>query len=525
MTAAGDARGSGPGVARLYQRVLAAIFLVAWLSLASQVRLLVGSRGLLPLGDLVDAARAEHALTFLTFPSWLAYAPGDGALTLGTYAGALLAVLGLLGVAPRATVAAQTFLYLGYTVACRSFLGFQWDNLLLECGLLATFLPTNRRAPIAHLLLRALLFKLYFESGVAKWQSPLHDWQDGSAMTYYYETAPLPTWLAFYAHHLPRAWHLFESRAVLVIELGVPFAVFGPRRARLATAAILTLFQLINAATANYGFFVYLALGLHVFLLDDGDVERARAWLSAIVLRGGVRRAFAAVALGARRLRARAPRSQRLLGTMVERWQRGWLGWRAAGRGAAVLGFVAWVGVSGTEAAFTFGEPGAGARTLIPILNLSQTFRLISTYHLFAAVTRERIEPELQVRTAATLAAADGDADAAFRPLAFRYKPGAVDRAPPFVAPHQPRVDFLLWFYGLAYQRRQPAYVSELLALLCEEPGAVAALFDPPPPDAPDAVRIVFWDYRFASPAEKRATGAWWTRRRIDATAPIACVK
>src|SRR5256885_8382782 len=44
----------------------------------------------------------------------------------------------------------------------------------------------------AHLLLRVLLFKLYFESGIAKWQSGLHDWHDGSAMTFYYETAPLP---------------------------------------------------------------------------------------------------------------------------------------------------------------------------------------------------------------------------------------------------------------------------------------------------------------------------------------------
>ena len=108
------------------------------------------------------------------------------------------------------------------------FLGFQWDNLLLECGLLAAFLPARRPAVSMHFLFRALLFKLYFESGIAKWQSPLHDWQDGSAMTFYYETAPLPTALAWYAHHLPRWWHQFESRATLVLELGVPFAAFRP---------------------------------------------------------------------------------------------------------------------------------------------------------------------------------------------------------------------------------------------------------------------------------------------------------
>ena len=69
---------------------------------------------------------------------------------------------------------------------------------------------------------------------MAKWQSPIGDWHDGSAMTYYYETAPLPTWLALYAHHLPAWWHHLESRLTLVLELVVPFAIFGPRRARLS---------------------------------------------------------------------------------------------------------------------------------------------------------------------------------------------------------------------------------------------------------------------------------------------------
>src|SRR5256885_10492323 len=98
----------------------------------------------------------------------------------------------------------------------------------------------------AHLLLRVLTFKLYFESGIAKWQSPLHDWHDGSAMTYYYETAPLPAALAFYAHHLPVWWHHLESRATLVLELVVPFAAFGPRPARLLALAALTRFQVVN---------------------------------------------------------------------------------------------------------------------------------------------------------------------------------------------------------------------------------------------------------------------------------------
>src|SRR5262249_35544629 len=144
--------------------------------------------------------------------------------------------------------------------------------------LLATLLPRGRRAPWAHFLFRVLLFKLYVESGIAKWGSYLHDWHDGSAMTFYYETAPLPARLAWNAHALPASWHHFESWFTLFFELVVPFGIFLPRRGRLATLLVLTVFQIVNLATANYGFFCYLALALHLFLLDDRDVIRARSW-------------------------------------------------------------------------------------------------------------------------------------------------------------------------------------------------------------------------------------------------------
>ena len=479
---------SGEVVARLFHRALAAVFLIAWLSLGRQVLLLVGRRGLLPLADFVAAAGAEHALSFGRFPSVLVWAPTDGMLLGGCVAGVVLSLLALFGVRPRLCAAAQTLWYLGYVTACRGFLGFQWDNLLLECGFLAAFLSVERPAPLARLLMRAVLFKLYFESGLAKWQSPLHDWQDGSAMTFYYETAPLPTALAWYAHHLPRWWHLFESRATLAIELVLPFAIFGPRRARLLSAALFTLFQIINAATANYGFFCYLATALHLFLLEDSDVRAL----------GGLFRRF-------RLFTPRPPAGEASSAS------------RSAARMhcvAARTGAAAWILLSLSEAWFTFGEPGPAGQPLLPLLQLSQTFRVVNTYHLFAAVTRERVEPEFQVQA---------HADGPWIPYHLHYKPGPTTRSPPFVAPHQPRADFLLWFYGLGWNRRPPSYVSELLARLCDEPRAMAALFDAPPPDAPVAVRVVFWDYHFSSPADKRSTGAWWTRRQIAEGPSLTC--
>jgi hypothetical protein len=466
--------------------LLALVSLVAWLSLGVQIRALVGSRGLLPLASFVEAARGAGVANWGRIPTIFVWTQSDGALVAGIVVGAALSVLAFFGVARRLCFALVGVLYLSYAVAGRAFLGFQWDNLLIESCALAAFLPATRPAPVAHFLFRALLFKLYFESGLAKWQSPLGDWQDGSAMTYYYETAPLPTALAYYAHHLPVWWHHLESWATLVLELVVPFAIFGPRRARLTAAVAFTAFQIINAATANYGFFCYLAAALHVFLLDDTDLAR---WARYVFPRAATPETTADA--------------------------------RALTRVAAGVGAIAYVGLSLAEAAFTFGggEPGPVLAAMAPLLERVETLRAVNTYHLFAAVTRERIEPEFQ-----TLAAGANERDeTAWTAHDLRHKPGALTRAPDFVAPHQPRLDFQLWFHGLAWQRGQPAYVHMLLERMCEDAAAVRPFFRDPLPARPRAVRVVYWQYHFTSAAEKRATGAWWRRERLGETTPVLC--
>ena len=487
--------GSGPAVATLFARCFALVSIIAWLSLGSQVHVLVGSRGLLPVADLVEAARAEPGLSWRDLPTLFWWFRSDAALSAGIAAGVALSLCALLGLARRVCFALSAVLYLSYVTVARDFLFFQWDSLLIESSLLAAFLPTlptSRAAPVAHLLFRLLLFKLYFESGIAKWTSYLHDWHDGSAMTYYYETAPLPTWLAWRAHHLPVWWHHFESRATLLLELIVPFGIFGPRPVRRFTAVAFTLFQIGNAATANYGFFCYLSVVLGVFLLDDADIERARARIA------GMGRVLA-------RLFPPRPQPPPAASTGV------------VGRSAAWAGAALFAIVSLADGCNTFGRP---TPALAPLVELAARLHAVNSYHLFASITRERIEPEFQTLAAGT---ADASPDTAWTPQHLWHKPGDVNRAPDFVAPHQPRVDFRLWFYGLGFQRRAPAYVTALLERLCGEPDAVQQLFRGPLPRNPAAVRIVYWQYWFTSPDEQRATGAWWRRARVATSRAVPC--
>jgi hypothetical protein len=374
-------------------------------------------------------------------------------------------------------------------------LAFQWDNLLLECGALSVFLPARHSSRWIHVLFRLLLFKLYFESGLAKLESPLGDWIDGSAMRFYYQTAPLPTALAYFCHALPAWWHRVESNLTLVWELCVPLLIWGPRRARRGAFAVFSCFQLINIATANYGFFSYLALFMGVFLLDDGDVWRARDFLAARL----PQRALYGLSLAAREARRARAVINRAPHWPVRRLR----GLRCA---LATIVTASWLSISIDGAVRLFARQAFTPLDIIA--DAAAPFRLVSDYHLFMQVTRQRIEPTFEAEVAGK-----------WSELALHYKAGPVWRAPPFVAPHQPRVDFLLWFYGLSFQSETPPYVASLLNHLCREPTAVQALFSSELPGAPQAVRIAFFEYAFTRPGSKD----WWTRTEVARTEAYPC--
>jgi lipase maturation factor 1 len=487
-------------VARTFHRALALIYGIAWLSLGAQVEVLIGSRGLLPIAPYLERAPRD----FVDFPTVFLWGAGDAALVGGIWVGLALAVLWLLGVAPRLMAALSALLYLSYATAAREFLWFQWDSMLIEAGILAAMLPRDREAPLAHLALRLLLFKVYFESGLAKWTSPVADWESGTAMVHYYETAPLPGPLAWTAHHLPLWWHYLESRAVLVLETALPFLFFLGRRPRRVAAVLFSGFMVADILTANYGFFCYLTLVLHLLLFDDRDLERSRDWLAARApaTLGRLRQCLARLPRPLGRLRQRLARLPRALAGLGPRLAR-------ARRPAAIALVIIYVSLSALEAAATiYGYRGADA-----IRRHHVRWRVFNSYHLFASVTVDRFEPIFETF--------DGQR---WTEHHLRYKPGAPGERPGQLLPHLPRVDFRLWFYGLSFvQARPPAYVSTLLERLCHDPDAVASLFARPLPAAPEAVRVSFQRYRFTTGAQRESTGAFWQREPFSALPPRPC--
>ena len=496
----------------LYLRLLGCVFLVAFASLLPQVSGLVGPRGLMPAGEFLDRTRAAlGAVAYWKLPTlaWLSTSERflEGLCAAGVVLGALLA----LGVAQRAVLALAWALYLSLVVAGQTFLGFQWDVLLLEAGLLSLVVapggvlprrPGDESRPWAPgiWLLRVLLFKLMFLSGATKLLSLDETWWNLTALDFHYFTQPLPAWTSWYAHNLP-AW--FQRVSVVVmfaVELIVPFLVFGPRLARAIAFGALVLFQLAIAATGNYGFFNLLTLVLCIPVLDDELILRR--------LPTSLRPALGGRAAGSDRTAPGRPAT--LEGSWMQRIAPGLLVLfvlalqaislgqelgRTAGRNPGKLGAVGrsldWAGAHGLD----WGEEHL-LRPLAPL-------RSCNGYGLFRVMSEVR--PELILE-----ASADGTR---WEPIELRYKPGDPSRAPSFVQPHMPRLDWQLWFAAL--DPRSYAFLLDRLERRIFEGSPpvreLIGLSAPPP----RYLRVVLYRYEFTTPAERRASGEWWKRERL----------
>jgi hypothetical protein len=471
----------------LFLRLLGVVYAVAFASLAVQVTGLVGSGGILPVRDFLARAHALYGgAAYRLFPTLCWLDAGDGMLRGLAWGGVALALLLVAGVAQVPVLLLLWMLYLSLSVAGQTFLWFQWDALLLETGLLAVlYAPggwrpslSRARAPsaAARWLVWWLVFRLMFLSGVTKLASGDPAWRHLTALDYHFWTQPLPPWTAWYAHRLPAWAHRAMTVVILAVELGAPWLIFVPDRrnaARRAACAALVLGQLGIAATGNYGFFNLLSVVLCLSLLDDAALGRVLPLrLTATGPEPRVRR----VVIGA-------------LAPVLA--------------GLAALAFA-------REIAQTL--PGAQGALDNPLLRAVAPLRSVNGYGLFRVMTTER--PEIVI---------EGSRDGvAWREYAFRWKPGDVTRRPRFVAPHQPRLDWQMWFAALDPDGARD-WLVPLLDRLLEGSPAVLALLGPSPfPGAPGApaappryVRLAYWRYRFTTPEERARTGAWWHREFV----------
>ena len=471
----------------VFLRVLGLIYVFAFFSLFVQVEGLIGTDGILPATETLQLVgeRIGGLSAFHQFPTVLWLWSTDTALLLLTATGAIAGAIGIIFPYTWVTWVAAWVLYLSFVTVGRTFLSFQWDALLLETGFLVIVqvllhargltAGTGRRpyafsaSPELHRAVgwtyRWLLFRLMFASGVVKLVSGDILWHDLTALTRHYETQPLPNMLAWYAHHLPESVHVASCVVMFAIELVVPFLFFAPTRLRNLAAVLTVALQTLIVLTGNYTFFNLLTIALCLWLIED------LSWPRRIHERfGSPLLSYGPNIL--RRFIVPAVCLNLLISSLLMTRQT-------------------------FSADVTFPDVVQGLHeAIVP-------FRLINSYGLFSIMTVDRPEIILE-------GSQDGTHWEAYE---FYYKPGDVKRPPPFVAPHQPRLDWQMWFAALGPIQSSPwffRFVSRLLE--GSEPVKRLLAVDPFPGASPRYLRAQIYDYRFTVPEERAETGYWWAR-------------
>jgi predicted DCC family thiol-disulfide oxidoreductase YuxK len=459
----------------LFLRLFGLIYLSAFVSFGVQAQGLIGSHGILPLAEMVDALRAQTGpeRCFL-MPMVFWWDASDFAIRSVCWVGAGLSLLLTFNLLPRLCLFLLYVLYLSLLYGGQTFMSYQWDTYLLEAGFLALVLSFARVPGIW--LLRWLLFRFMFMSGAVKLLSGDPNWRNLSALSYHFLTQPLPTPLAWYAAQLPVRVLQFATGATFFIELVLPFLIFCPRRLRFISACGILLLQSCILITGNYNWFNLQTMLLCLLLFDDAALQRI--WPRHLT----------------RVLPARMAQA-------------------APGRAAAII-----VGALGALIVFCSlvqmdvrfgGDPPVAAQSVEQFID---PLHIVSGYGLFAVMTTRRDEIVIE-----------GSNDGIeWREYEFRYKPGDLTRRPRWNIPHQPRLDWQMWFAALDDPQRLPWFSRFLAAVLKNEPAVMALLQKNPFPDKPPLyVRAQYYDYTYANGAQK-AKGLWWDRRLLGLYFPAA---
>jgi hypothetical protein len=415
----------------VFQRGLAAIYVVAFLVAANQFRALIGAHGLTPVPAYL------RQVSFRRAPSVFHLRYSDRFFAAVAWAGAGLSAAVAAGLADLVPLGAAMAmwallwaLYLSIVNVGQVWYGFGWESLLCEAGVLAVFLGNARTAPpvLVMWLLRWLLFRLEFGAGLIKLRGD-RCWRDLTCLYYHHETQPMPGPLSWYFHRLPRPLHKVEVVASHLTQLVVPFGLFAPQPYATVAAVVIIVTQLWLIASGNFSWLNWLAVIL---------AASVPSWPGA-------------------------PRPAHLAAPP------GWYG-------ALVVAFTVMIGALSYWPARNLVSPTQR-------MNASfNPFHLVNTYGAFGTVTKARYEvvvegtDEREVRP-----------DTVWREYGFRGKPGDPRRRPPQVAPYHLRLDWLMWFAGLSplYARSWPVRPQAAR----RGPGDAAAAPPQPVPRRPARLR------------------------------------
>ncbi|HET8568419.1 MAG TPA: lipase maturation factor family protein [Candidatus Limnocylindria bacterium] len=445
----------------LFQRGLAAIYLVAFVVALRQFRPLLGERGLLPVPHYVAV------VPFRSAPSLFHWRYSDRLLAAVAWTGIALSLFALAGLTDRVplTVAVLVWLvlwalYLSIVNVGQTFYAFGWESLLCEAGFLAIFLG-NATVPVPLplvILARWLVFRVEFGAGMIKMRGD-RCWRDLTCLDHHHETQPMPNPLSWRFHHLAKRVHRLEVLGNHVAQLVMPFLLFLPPPFPVIGGAAIAGTQSWLLLSGNFAWLNWTTIVVTVFAFDDATL-------------GGVLPLDAAA-------------------------------------GPHAFPFDVLVVLYTALVLFLSYRPARNLVARRQLMNASfDPLHLVNTYGAFGSVTKERYEVVIEGTADAVLTGATE-----WREYEFKGKPGDVRYRPRQFAPYHLRLDWLMWFAAMGPAIYYEWFVPLLARLLAADRPTLRLLrHDPFDGRPPRFVRARLYLYRYTTPAERRATGAWWAR-------------
>jgi len=461
----------------IFLRGMGFVYFFAFLSAALQVLPLLGSRGLLPIGQFVRHISSDAPLqTFLTTPSVFIFTQSDSLLALLAWAGAVLSLVVLFGFANSIILFVLWFLYLSYVNVGQLFYGYGWEIQLCEIGFLAIFMvpvldgrpfpKTETPLPLVWLI-RWFLFRFYLGAGMIKLRGS-ECWHDFTCLYYHFQTQPIPNPLSPFMHFLPHFILKFGVMFVEFLQVVSAFFVFYPRALRITAGLIFFTFQFILILTGNYAFFNWITLIPALLLLDD------------------------------RLLRRVVPPK---LVTAAQRAEQKKVPFTPARKTFhyLLMGGLLWLSIPVVGNLLSENQVMNGSYS---------NWNLVNTYGAFGYVGTRRWE--LVVAGTSDEVITD---DTQWKEYEFIAKPTGIDRKLPIIAPYQPRIDWQIWFAAQSTASREGWLIHLVWKLLHNDEGALSLIADNPFPDRPPSfIKIDLYEYTFEKPFSKHT----WHRRYIE---------
>ncbi|XP_039258116.2 lipase maturation factor 2-like [Styela clava] len=522
---------------------MALIYMFAFGSWFIQIPGLYGDNGILPIKNLLQTGQnlsIESLFSRLPTLLWLFLFYGFSHQTsfellclIGTFLSFVCLLFRSARILP--VYALLWFMYFSLFQVGQTFSWFQWDTLLLESGFLAILVSPStpssehRNSSLQRLpffLVKWLLFRLMFASGVVKLTSMCPTWWGLTALHYHFETQCIPTPLSWWAHQLPNWLLKLSVVGTYVIEIALPFLFFAPvRRLRLIGVYGQVFLMFTILLSGNYNFFNFLTLALCLAVMDDkhlnlflgksrspgrslrqqrkSNLQKLQQYLSwfSTLMACIVIVYYTIQYFSLQFFKNGDPVYTKTAFTQKQftEWVDGaviasiWIGginllWeaivslylclRSKNVFQIIWNLLKYISVLGV-CVYMFCISMVPFKTLMtdkgswPVLqrwhDTSNKYQLVHSYGLFRSMTGVGGRPEVIVKGSHL-------ENGPWQEIEFQYKPGNTSRSLPWIVPHQPRLDWQMWFAALGQYQQNPWFLSLVDKMLSGEETVVKLL-------------------------------------------------